>query len=85
MPASIDKKHRRHQIAYVLPLPVWPYTMMVTLKPDSAASMSCVMPHMRMTSTCRGGRAARMSILGSCSKCFRSRPATMHLKWGGLD
>ena len=39
-------------LTHVLPLPVWPYTMMVTLKPDSAASMSCLMPHIRMTSTC---------------------------------
>lgn len=41
------------QETHVLPLPVWPYTMMVTLNPDSAALMSCVMPHMRMTSPCR--------------------------------
>ena len=57
-------------LAHVLPLPVWPYTMMVTLKPDSAASMSCVMPHMRMTSTCKVNAGSSVCYSTSTTICI---------------
>lgn len=50
----------------VLPDPVCPYVMMVTLKPASAASSSWVMPHARSTSACHSNYTLKTD------PCFRS-------------